>query len=135
MAVSFIGEGNRDTRRNHRPVANHWYTVSHNVVSSTPRHKQSSNSQTWVVIGTDWTGSCKTNYHTITTTTTMALRNKMKQNIPQWLNSSKIGQKIRRKHNHRPLIIHYTHTYLVWKMRFSKKWQSLISFMGPNKQS
>jgi hypothetical protein len=27
---------------NHRPVASHWQTLSHNVVSSTPRHEQSS---------------------------------------------------------------------------------------------
>jgi hypothetical protein len=32
-------------RENHRPVASHWQTLSHNVVSSTPRHEQSSNSQ------------------------------------------------------------------------------------------
>ena len=32
-------------RENHRPVANHWQTLSHNVVSSTPRHEQGSNSQ------------------------------------------------------------------------------------------
>jgi hypothetical protein len=30
---------------NHRPVPSHWQTLSHNVVSSTPRHVQSSNSQ------------------------------------------------------------------------------------------
>ena len=30
---------------NHRPVASHWQTLSHNVVSSTPRHERSSNSQ------------------------------------------------------------------------------------------
>jgi hypothetical protein len=30
---------------NHRPVASHWKTSSHNVVSSTPRHEQGSNSQ------------------------------------------------------------------------------------------
>jgi len=30
---------------NHRPVANHWETLSHNVVSSTPRHERFSNSQ------------------------------------------------------------------------------------------
>jgi hypothetical protein len=29
----------------HRPVASHWQTLSHNVVSSTPRHQQDSNSQ------------------------------------------------------------------------------------------
>ena len=30
---------------NHRPVASHRQTLSHNVVSSTPRHEQGSNSQ------------------------------------------------------------------------------------------
>ena len=30
---------------NHRPVASHWQTCSHNVVSSTPRHERDSNSQ------------------------------------------------------------------------------------------
>ena len=30
---------------NHRPVTSHRQTLSHNVVSSTPRHKQGSNSQ------------------------------------------------------------------------------------------
>jgi len=29
----------------HRPVASHWQTLSHNVVSSTPRHEWGSNSQ------------------------------------------------------------------------------------------
>ena len=43
MAVSFIDGGNRNTGENHRPVANH--------------------RQTLVVIGTDCTGSCKSNYH------------------------------------------------------------------------
>ena len=47
---------------NHRPVVSHWQTVSHNVVSSTPR-------LSWVSICTDLTGSCKSNYHTIMTTT------------------------------------------------------------------
>jgi len=30
---------------NHRPVASHWQSLSHNVVSSTPRHGRCSNSQ------------------------------------------------------------------------------------------
>jgi len=30
---------------NHRPVASHWQTLSHNVVSITPRHERGSNSQ------------------------------------------------------------------------------------------
>jgi len=32
-------------RENHRPVVSHWQTLSHNVVSSTPRHEWGSNSQ------------------------------------------------------------------------------------------
>ena len=30
---------------NHRHAASHWQTLSHNVVSSTPRHERDSNSQ------------------------------------------------------------------------------------------
>ena len=41
--------------------------VSHMVVSSTLRHERGSNSQPLVVIGTDCTGSCKSNYHATTT--------------------------------------------------------------------
>jgi len=37
-------------RENHRPVTSHWQTLSHNVVSSTPRHEL----PTSVVTGTDW---------------------------------------------------------------------------------
>ena len=57
VAVSFICE------------ENHWQTLSHNVVSSTTRYEQDSSSQLVVVIGTDCTGSCKSNYQTMTTTT------------------------------------------------------------------
>ena len=63
MEVSFIGGGNHSTRR---PVASHWQTLSHNVESKTSRHDRDSNSQL-VVISTDCIGSCKFNYHTITT--------------------------------------------------------------------
>ena len=56
---------------NQRPAASHWQTLSHNVVSSTSRHKRDSNSQLLVEIGTDCTGSCKSNYHTITTMTAL----------------------------------------------------------------
>jgi hypothetical protein len=51
-------------REIHRPVASHWQTLSHNVISSTPCQEQ------LVVIGTNCTDNCKSNYHTITTTTT-----------------------------------------------------------------
>ena len=39
---------------NHRPGTSHWQTLSHNVVSSTHHHEQG-------LIGTDQTGSCKSN--------------------------------------------------------------------------
>ena len=43
-----------ESRENHRPVANHWQTLSQNVVSSTPRHERGSNSQLsdseWLII-------------------------------------------------------------------------------------
>ena len=45
LAVSFIGGGNQSNGENHRPATSHWQTLSHNVVSSTPRHEQDSNSQ------------------------------------------------------------------------------------------
>jgi hypothetical protein len=45
VAVSFVGGGNWSTGRKHWPVPNHWQTLSHNVVSSTPRHEQDLNSQ------------------------------------------------------------------------------------------
>jgi hypothetical protein len=41
-------------RENHQPAASHSQNLSHYVVSSTTRHEQV---------------SCKSNYHTITTTT------------------------------------------------------------------
>ena len=70
MAVSFIGEGNRSTLRKLptcRKSQKNFITKC--VVSSTLRHEQDSNSQlkTLVVIGTDCTGSCKSNYHMIMT--------------------------------------------------------------------
>jgi hypothetical protein len=68
--VSFIGGGNQSTRRNHRPVASQWQTLSHNVVSSIPRQEPGFELTALVVIGTDWTDSCKSNYNTITTTPT-----------------------------------------------------------------
>ena len=49
MAVGFIGEKNRVSGENHRPAASHWQTVSHNVVSSTPRLRGT----TFVAICTD----------------------------------------------------------------------------------
>ena len=47
----FLVEETRGRRENHWPVASHWQTLSHNVVSSTPRHDQDSNSLDRMVVG------------------------------------------------------------------------------------
>jgi hypothetical protein len=52
-------------RENHRPVASHWQTLLHNVLSSTPPWV-GFKLTTLVVIVTDCICSCKSNYHTIT---------------------------------------------------------------------
>ena len=63
LSVNFIGGGNRKTQKI-TPTFNKSLTnVRHIVVSSTPRHERTM----LLVIGTDCTGSCKSNYHTITT--------------------------------------------------------------------
>ena len=59
VAISFIGWGNRITR-------SHWLTLSHNFASSTPLPWTGFEITTLVVIGTDCTGSYKSNKHTIT---------------------------------------------------------------------
>ena len=51
---------------NHRPVASHWQTLSHYVVSSTPRLSMIRTHNS-VVIGTDCIGSSNSINHTITT--------------------------------------------------------------------
>jgi hypothetical protein len=65
MAVSFIGWKSGVPRENHWPAVSHWQTLSHNVVSSTPR-LSGFELTTLVVICTDCKGSYKSNYHTIT---------------------------------------------------------------------
>ena len=62
-------EETRVSGENHRLVPSHCQTWSHNVVSSTPQNERISNSQLLVVIGTNCTGSYKSNYYTITATT------------------------------------------------------------------
>jgi len=44
LSVLLVGETGVPGE-NHRPVSSHWQTLSHNAVSSTPRHDWSSNSQ------------------------------------------------------------------------------------------
>jgi hypothetical protein len=46
VAISFLlVEEIGVLRKSHRPVASLWQTLSHNVVSSTPRHELDSNLQ------------------------------------------------------------------------------------------
>jgi hypothetical protein len=51
-------EGTGVPGENHRPAASYCQTLSHNVVSSTPRFEL-----TLMVICSDCIGSCKSNYH------------------------------------------------------------------------
>ena len=66
---------------NHWHVAIHWQALSHNVVSSTPSWAEFELTA-YVVICTDYIGSCKSNNHTFMTTT--ASLNKLKtQNVKE----------------------------------------------------
>ena len=67
MTISFIGREIRIPRENHRPATSNWATLLHNVVSSTSGHERGSNFI--VVINTDYTSSCKSNYRTLMTMT------------------------------------------------------------------
>ena len=59
-----------EPRENHQPVASHEQTWSHKVCIERTSPWTGFELITLVVIGTDCTGSCKSNYHTIMTTTT-----------------------------------------------------------------
>jgi hypothetical protein len=58
---------------NHRPAASHWQALSHNVASSMPRHERDSNIQLYWWEALTYISGCKSNYHTITTTTASIL--------------------------------------------------------------
>jgi hypothetical protein len=64
VVVSFIGRGNRAPGENHRPAISRCQTLSHNVVSGTPRL---SKIRTHNISGTDCIGRYQSNNHTITT--------------------------------------------------------------------
>jgi len=67
--INFIDGGSRGTRRKPSTCTSYWQTLSHNVYRV---HLvwEGCELTTLVVIGTDCIGSCKSNYHTITITTT-----------------------------------------------------------------
>ena len=70
LILVLLVEETRLSRENHQPVASHWQTLSYNVAQSTPHHAWAVFELTMLVlIGTDCIGSCKSNYHMITTTT------------------------------------------------------------------
>ena len=69
VTISFIGGGNWSTRRKQPTSASHWQTLSHNVVSSTPR-LCGIRTRNFSGDSTDCIGSCKFNHTTITNTTT-----------------------------------------------------------------
>jgi hypothetical protein len=54
-------------RENHQPAASHW-NLYHIMLYQTQLAWAGFKLATLVVIGTDYTGSCKSNYHTITAT-------------------------------------------------------------------
>jgi hypothetical protein len=53
-------------RENHRPVASHWQTSSHDIISTTSSWARFALT-TLVVMGTDSTDRSKSNYNEITT--------------------------------------------------------------------
>ena len=61
-------EETRAPRENYQPVTSHWQNLLHNIV-----HLDLSGFEltTSVMIGTDCTGSCKSNYHMIMTMTAL----------------------------------------------------------------
>ena len=61
----------KETGENHQPVASHWQTLSHDVVSSTSRLSKIRPHNFSCVMDTNCIGSYKTNYHAITTTTAL----------------------------------------------------------------
>ena len=69
VAISFTGEETGGPGENHRSAASHWQTLSHNVVSSTPRLYGIRTRNVGEDRYTDCIGSYKSNYHAITTTT------------------------------------------------------------------
>ena len=71
MVVSFIGGGNRSTRR--KPSTCRKSLTSFITWHCTPRPEGGVELTTSVVIGTYCIGSCKSNYHTIMTTTVPTL--------------------------------------------------------------
>ena len=73
MAVSFIGGETGVPGENNRTAAGYWQTVSHNVYR-VHLARVGFELTMLVVIATDCIDSCKSNYHTITTTTARTMK-------------------------------------------------------------
>ena len=68
-SLFYWGEETGVPGENHSPVASHLQALSH-VVSNTPLNERGFELTTLVLIGPHCSGSCKSNYQTITTTAT-----------------------------------------------------------------
>jgi hypothetical protein len=73
------------TGENHRPVACHWqHFITQSCIEYTSPWA-GLELTTLVVLGTDYTGSCKSNYHTTTTTTLKRLFHVINLTLPFWV--------------------------------------------------
>ena len=75
--TNILVEETRVLGENHWPVANHWQILSHKSCIEYTSPWAGLKLTTLVVIGTDCIGSCKSNYHTITTTIAPHVTNKI----------------------------------------------------------
>jgi hypothetical protein len=89
------------TWENHRPVASNWQTLSHNVESSTLMHELA----TLLVLDTDCTCCCKSNYHTIMITTMTPLP---VNGIPPLINGCSMRCRYKQYKNTDSLLPRYT---------------------------
>ena len=98
------------------PGENHWHTVSHNVVSSTPAM---SRIQTFVVIGTDCSGSCRCTRYNI-------MWSSFVSDLPRYTCSWNVVENSIKHHNHRQIkscILYRKKRWRVSKCFISEKHQ------------
>jgi hypothetical protein len=110
VAVNFIDGGNWSTQRNHQPAISHWQTLSRFKLTIL------------VVIGTDFTDSCKSNYHTIMTMTAPCEKGRMNTQLILHMLHIKFSK-------------HYSYTYLGAVMYTSLKFRYQMMNLGLNQMS